>query len=115
MAARAKSVTASSATSIDPNARRQRILCHQGMRIAFSSSYPGSARPRSQVKFVAYAPNCLDVALLGVGLYFFAQGADMHINGVAVAEIVVAPYFVHEDFTREHAIRGLRQQSQQVN
>src|SRR6266581_9355083 len=104
MAARAKSVTASSATSIDPNARRQRILCHQGMRIAFSSSYPCSARSRSQVKLVAHAPNCLDVALLGVGLYFFAQGADMHINGVAVAEIVVAPYLVHEDLTREHAI-----------
>src|SRR5215467_7928748 len=104
MAARAKSVTASSATSIDPNARRQRMLCHQGMRIAFSSRQSCSARTHSQIKFVAYAPNCLDVALLGVGFYFFAQGADMHIDGVAVAEIVVAPYFIHEDFTREHAI-----------
>ena len=38
----------------------------------------------------------------------------MHIYGMAVAEIVVAPYFVHEDFTGEDTIWRLGQQGQQV-
>src|SRR5229473_4101117 len=72
-------------------------------------SFPLS-RPGRRVKFVAYAPYRLNVALLCISLYFFTQCTNVYINCMAVAKIVIPPHFIHENLACEYSIRRLRQQ-----
>src|SRR5213593_1977077 len=114
MTAKARSAVASNATSIEPRASRQRILCHQRARkrvpleldeIGELTSVLGRTNTSSNLKFVTDAPYRFNVAILRVGLYFLAQSTDMDINDMPIAIIIVAPDFIHQHFTRVHTLR----------
>src|SRR2546422_2817608 len=71
-------------------------------------------RSRSDLKFVTDTPHCFNVAKVRVWLYFLTKGADMDIDDMSIAIIIVTPDFIHEHFTCVYAVRCLRQQRQQI-
>src|SRR5579859_6085394 len=100
----ANSVVASSETSIEPSASRQRMLRHQGTCILLCTYF----------KLVTDAPDGFDIAVDGIGLYFLAQGADMHVDDMAVSIIIIAPDFIHQDFARIDPVGRSREQGQDI-
>src|SRR5258708_34811601 len=118
----ARRIVASSATSMEPRARRQRMLCHQCARIDLSSCFMGepqhttlrALRACRYLEFITHAPDGLNIAMLAARLNLFAQGADMDINNMSITIIVVAPDLVHQDFTRKHPARSLGHERQDI-
>src|SRR5712692_7887650 len=90
----ASSVVASRDTNIEPSASRQRMLRHQGTCMLLCS----------YLKFVADTPDGFDIAVDGIGLYFFAQCADMHIDDMSIPVIIISPDFIHEHLAGVHSI-----------
>src|SRR5579859_2914421 len=68
----------------------------------------------TNLKLITHTPDGFDVAVDGIGLYFLAQGADMHINDVAVSIVIVAPDFIHQDFARIDPVGRSCEQGQDV-
>src|SRR5205823_8564083 len=97
MTVRASKTVASITTSIDPKASRQRILCYQRIRISFPLilTYRLSY---FYFKTVTDTPDSGAISLLRIRFAFFAQLADVDIYRMLIAQVILAPYLIHQYF-----------------
>src|SRR5262249_38977316 len=129
---------ASSDTSIEPSASRQRMLRHQGTcmllliqgsSVIFRCAQDDRWRFRQRLcttlrtffqsfcayfKFIADTPDGFDITIDRIGLYFLAQGADVYVNDMTISIIIIAPDFIHEHFTGVYSIGRPGEQGQYI-